>query len=188
MTAIGARASWRRRLRAPLLALLTLNLAVFGAFTLPRLLRDRRLADHVQNLRTELERSRRNVAGLRERADTIEANTRDLARFYSDVVPQLRSAAAVLRDLDGATPSPGDRSWSREAVKGAPLVRFVVSLPVSGSYPQLVSFLERLEGFAHLVTVERVSLRDGDKSSTGELDVVVAAYFKADPAEGFRAR
>ena len=38
-----ARIGWRRRLRSPLLGLLVLNLAVFGAFTLPGLLRDRRL-------------------------------------------------------------------------------------------------------------------------------------------------
>ena len=183
-----ARIGWRRRLRSPLLGLLVLNLAVFGAFTLPGLLRDRRLAEHVLTLRTELDRARRKVAELRERAAVIDANTRDLARFYGELMPQLRSAPAVLRELDGATPSPGDRAWSRDTVLGAPLVRFVVNMPVSGSYPQLVSFLERLERFPHFVTVDRVALRDRGRSGAGELDVVVAAYFKADPAGAGRGR
>lgn len=186
--AAGVRSSWRQRLRAPVLALLVLNLAVFAAFTLPQLVRDRRLASHIQTLRTDLERARRNVASLRERAQTIEANTRDLARFYTDVIPEARTAAAVLKDLDQATPSSGDRSWSREAVRGAPLVRFVVSMPISGSYTQLVAFLETLERFPHFVTVDRVALREGDAASSGELDVVVAAYFKADPREPARGR
>jgi Tfp pilus assembly protein PilO len=188
VTRAGARLGWRRLLRLPLAGVLALNLAVFAGFTLPRLLRDRRLTEHVQTLRTEAERARRNVAGLRERAATIDANTRDLARLYGELLPEARMAPAVLRDLDGATPAPGDRSWKREAVQGAPLVRFVVSLPVSGSYPQLVGFLETLERFPHFVTVDRVALRDGDRPGAGELDVVVAAYFRAEPGEVPRGR
>jgi hypothetical protein len=188
VTAPRARVAWRHRLRAPLLGLLALNVAVFAAFTLPQLLRDRRLAEHVRTLRGEAERARRNVAGLRERAATIDANTRDLARFYGELMPELRAAPAVLRDLDGATPTPGDRAWTREAVKDAPLVRFVVTMPVSGSYPQLVGFLGSLERFRHFVTVDRVTLRDGDKGGAGELDVVVAAYFRAEPGEASRGR
>lgn len=178
---------WRRRLQAALLIVLAANLLVFGSFTLPRLLRDRRLADHVLVLRTEQERARRNVAQLRQRADAIQANTRDLARFYADVVPELPTAAVVLKDLEQATPSAGDRSWSRQAVKGAPLVRFTVSMPISGSYGQLLAFLETLERFPHFVTVERVALRDKAQASAAELDVVVAAWFKAEKAAGGEA-
>jgi len=36
--------------------------------------------------------------------------------------------------------------------------------------------------------VDRVALRDGGRSGAGELDVVVAAYFKADPAGAGRGR
>jgi Tfp pilus assembly protein PilO len=176
MRGSGPLTQWRRRLVRPLLGLLALNLALLLAFTLPRLLEERGLERSRAALGGEAERERAAVARLRERAETMRRNAADTRRFYSEIVPAEGELVAVLRELDKAALSTGNRSFKPEPVKGASLERFVVTMPMSGSYEQLVAFLRRLESFPRFVTVDRLSLRQNEAGAG--LDVVVSAYYQ----------
>jgi Tfp pilus assembly protein PilO len=177
---------WRRRLLKPFLALLALNAAVFGVYTLPRAIQERSLESQVVVARQEVERQRRQTEELERRADTLRSNRADVERFYREVVGARESAlVATLQSVVQMASEPGlkagSRSIQKEAVKGAPLVRFSITQPVEGSYSQLVAFLDELERSPHFVTVDEVRIREkgGEAAGVAALDVDLSAYFKA---------
>jgi Tfp pilus assembly protein PilO len=175
---------WRRRLLVPALVLLALNAATYFAYTLPRTARERDIAEQAVILRQEVARERARVLALRQRAHTIEANTADVARFYQSLgrkesLLMIQEAiAGVARQL-GLTV--GNRGYTNEAVKGSDsLARFRITMPISGSYRQVVSFLQRIETLPHFVTVDSIGLRGDSGPGFGHstnLNVVLSVYF-----------
>jgi Tfp pilus assembly protein PilO len=176
--------SWRQRLFGPLLVLVGLNALVLLVYTLPRTLEASSLAQNKEALMRDVERQRRGVARLKERAETIHLNNRDLDRFYKEVVTNV-SIDRVLQDLDKTARAKGT-SYAYDDVKGLPIRRVRLSLPFTGSYPQLVAFLTRLEAFQHFVTVDQIQLQDTDAGAS--LDVDVSAYFRSERPAGAEAK
>jgi Tfp pilus assembly protein PilO len=172
---------WRERLLRPVLLLLAANALVFACYSLPRELQERSLAEHAAALRQEVERERRNLQRLRERADAIRANATDLERFYREVLKDQEQLLPVLKDLDKQAPSVGSRSYRQAEVKGAAVARYVVTMPLSGSYEQLMAFLQQLERSSHFLTIDRLGLRERDQGA--QLDVEVSLYFRGAPVE-----
>lgn len=173
---------WRERLLTPLLGLLAANAVAALVYTLPRTLQERSLSEHAAALRNDVERERRNLQRLRERSQTIQANTRDLQAFYREVLKERGQLVSVLREIDSQAPSSGGRNFRPVEVKGAAVSRFVVTMPLSGSYDQLVAFLKKLERSPHFVTVDRLALRE--KESAAELDVELSVYLRAGTDKG----
>jgi Tfp pilus assembly protein PilO len=174
---------WRRRLLVPALALLGLNVVTYLAYTLPRSTRERTTAERAVVLRQEVAEERARVEGIRERARTIEANTADVTKFHQalgrkeSLLTIQESIAAIARQLGLQV---GSRSYQKEAVKGSDsLARFRITMPIAGTYPQVASFLQRLEALPHFVTVDSIALREesvGSGHSTN-LNVVLSVYF-----------
>ena len=144
---------WRRRLLVPFLVLLALNVGVFLAYTLPRRMQEKNIASRAVVLREEVERERRSTAELRRRAETLESNNRDVARFYREVVggrrigllPVLEELEALANKLGLQSPR---RNYAPKEVKGvAGLSRFQVTMPMTGTYRQLGAFLGSIEAF-----------------------------------------
>ena len=173
---------WRRRLLPAFLILLALNVLVLAAWTVPRTLRLRNATARVAAARAAVEQERTRAAEARERADAIDANTRDLALFYesvvdteqADLLPTLEDIEAMAR-APGLTP--GRRNFRREEIEGVPLERVTVVLPLGGSYEQLVGFLQEVERSPRFLTVERISLR-GDADSEASLQVEMSAFMR----------
>ena len=176
---------WRRRLLTPALVLLGLNIAVFCAYTLPRRMKEKNIASRVVVLREEVERERRATAELRRRADTLQSNNRDVARFYREVVGARRiGLLPVLEELEAVAAKFGlqspRRSYTPKEVKGvAGLSRFQVTMPVSGNYRQLGAFLGALERSPHFLTVDQVAIRQKE-GSVADLAIVLSAYFRGE--------
>jgi Tfp pilus assembly protein PilO len=132
-----------------------------------------------------VERERRATAELRRKAETVESNNRDVARFYREVVGGRRiGLLPVLEELEGIAARLGlespRRNYAPKEVKGvAGLSRFQVTMPVTGNYRQLGSFLGALEQSPHFLTVDKVTLRQKE-GSTADLAVVLSAYFRGD--------
>ena len=68
----------------------------------------------------------------------------------------------------------------REDVDGAPLERVAMTLPLEGSYPQLVGFLRGVERSKRFLTVDGVALR-ADAESGGSLQVDLSTYLRQSP-------
>ena len=176
---------WRRRLLVPFLVLAGLNLAVLAAYTVPRSLREKNIASRVVVLREDVERERRATADMRSRAETLDSNSRDLTRFYREIVAGRRSGLLpILQELESMATSLGlespRRSYAPKEVKGvAGLSRFEITMPVTGTYRQLGAFLGALEKSRYFLTVDKVSLRQKE-GSVADLAIVVSAYFRGE--------
>jgi Tfp pilus assembly protein PilO len=172
------------------LGLLALNLLVFGAWTGPRTFRLRSVAARGEGARAEVDRQRETAARLRERADAIRANQEDLERFYrsvagtekADLLPTLEEIEQLAR---GPGLKPGGRAFRREEVKDARLERVAVTLPLEGSYRQLVAFLRETEGSRRFLTIDRVSMRAQGESGAA-LQVELSSYLRAEPGANRR--
>lgn len=187
----AARPFWRRRLLPLVLVLLGLNLVVLAGWTAPRYWRQKNAAGRAALARAEEQRQRETTASLRQRADAIRSNAADLERFYrslagterSDLLPTLEAIEELAR-----TPGlkPGARSLQREEVKDAPLERVSVTLPLQGSYGQLVGFLREVESSPRFLIVDRVSMR-ADQEGSATLQVELSTYLRQ-PGDGERHR
>ena len=173
---------WRTTLLPAFLVLLALNLGVLVAWTLPRLLRQKNAVERAVAGRGELTRERERAFALRERAAAIRANRADLERFYSklagseakDLLPTLEA----IEEMAGAAGlHPASRALRRESVEKAPLERVAVTLPLEGSYAELVGFLRGVERQPRFLTVDRVALR-ADAESGGALQVELSTYLR----------
>lgn len=186
---------WRSTLLPAFLALAALNASVFAAFTLPRSLRQRNAAARAAAARTALAQEQARLSALRERAQAIRANRADLERFYAtqagserqDLLPTLEAIEKLAR-APGL--EPGSRALRRREVEGAPLERVAVTLPLEGTYEQLVGFLDGVERQPRFLTIDRVALRAGADAG-GSLQVELSAYLRRSPdaaGDGRRAR
>jgi Tfp pilus assembly protein PilO len=132
------------------------------------------------------------VAALRARADAIRKNAEDARRFYetlageekTDLLSTLEAIEALAR-APGLRP--GGRQLKREPLEGAPLERVTVTVPLQGSYSQLVGFLSGVERSARFLTIDRVALR-GDPEETATLQVQIGTYLRRAREEKPRGR
>ena len=174
---------WRRRLLVPFLALLGLNVAVLAVYTLPRVWQARSVESRRQTLGQELERERTRVAALKAKAAAIRDNERDAQRFMELVGSKDETLLPLLRRIEATASElglePARMSYHTDQLSGAPLVQFVITLPLSGTYPELVSFLGRLEQMPHFVTVDKLAIRGAsDGQGPTDLDLTLSAYFR----------
>jgi Tfp pilus assembly protein PilO len=178
---------WQKRLLPAFLVLLGLNLLALAGWTGPRYWRQRNAATRAEAARAEVEQQRAEVLGLRERAGAIRANASDVQRFYkstgtekSELLPTLEAIEEMAR---GPGLQPGARSFRREEVQDAHVERVVVTLPLEGSYAQLVGFLREVERSPRFLTVDRVAMRADPEGATS-LQVELSAYLR--PSAGGR--
>jgi Tfp pilus assembly protein PilO len=173
---------WRRRLVPAFLVLLGVNFVALAAWTGPRYWRQNNAAARVEAARAEVERQRRAAAALRERAVAIRENAADVERFYrslagaekADLLPTLKAIEDLARS-PGLRP--GARSFQREEVKDARVERVAVTLPLEGSYEQLVGFLREIEASPRFLTVDRVSMR-AESDGGARLQVELSTYLR----------
>lgn len=178
--------AWRRRAWTFLGALAALNAGAFFAYTLPKRLEERTLAARVLSLRAEVDGERQVVARLRRRVETLQANAADATRFYES----LGSRSQLLTVLEELQRTPrelglkvGPRAYEPAQVKGLPLTRYAINMPLTGSYRQLTAFLDRMEGSSHFLTVDQVNLRKRVAAGEADLDVSMSAYVRS-PSRG----
>ncbi len=172
---------WRRRLLVPALVLVVLNAGAYFAYTLPRAAQVRDVAARAVVLRDEVAQERARVEGMRLRARTIEGNTTDVTRFYESL-GRKDSLLKIQDDIVGVARqlglTLGNRSYSNESLKNSgSLARFRMTMPISGSYRQIVSFLQRIETLPHFVTVDSISLREEAGAGSTNLNVALSVYF-----------
>jgi Tfp pilus assembly protein PilO len=173
---------WRRRLLPAFLVLLGANALALFVWTGPRYWMQKNAARRAEAGRVEVERQRKSTAALRERAAAIRGNAADVERFQrslagaekADLLPTLKA----IEDLARAPGlRPGARSFQREEVEDARVERVGVTLPLEGSYDQLVGFLRGIESSPRFLTVDRVSLR-GDADAGARLQVELSTYLR----------
>jgi Tfp pilus assembly protein PilO len=173
---------WRRRLLPASFVLLGLNLAGLAAWTGPRYWMQRNAATRAEAARAELERQRHAARALRERAASIRGNAADLERFYRSLAGSERTdLLPTLKAIEQLAGSPGlrqgARGFQRAEVRDARVERVAVTLPLAGSYEQLVGFLREVEASPRFLTVDRVSMR-AESEGGARLQVELSTYMR----------
>ena len=173
---------WRRRLLPVFLGLLAVNLIALAAWTLPRTMRLRNATARVEAAREAVETERAGAASVRERSAAMDANAKDLQVFYDSVVgPEELDLLPTLEEIEAMARAPGltpgRRSFSRKEVDDVALERVAVTLPLDGSYEQLVGFLQEVESSPRFLTVDGISLRGG-ADGEGTLLVEMSAFMR----------
>ena len=164
------------------IALLAVNLVALAAWTGPRSWRQRNATARAATAKAEVERLRATAAALRLRADAIRANASDMERFYSTLVgTEKANLLPTLEAIEELARSPGlktgGRTLRRDQIKEAPIERVAVTLPLEGSYAQLVRFLGEVERSPRFLTVDRVAMRAQEGRGTS-LQVELSTYLR----------
>ncbi len=176
------RAIRKRTITLALGSLALLNGLVYAAYTLPRSLEERAVARTAESLKHELGEEKRLLEALRGKQEAIEANTRDTRTFYKDHVAARKSSLVpILRHIETLAEEQGLRVGSQgfeaDPVKGTPLERFKITMPVNGTYRQLVSLVGRLEASSYFLTLDEVRVRGTGDEGRVQLDLVLSCYF-----------
>ncbi len=175
------KARWRWAVWA-LSGLALVNLGVYGVYSLPRSMEERAIATHTAVLKQELEREQQVVAELMERAEAIKANRRDVLRFYRDRVEEREaSLVPILSHIETLATEQGlkvgEQKYTPKEVKNTPLERFEITMPVAGTYRQLVQLMARFEESPYFLTLDEVKVRSGTDAGQAQLDLVLSCYF-----------
>lgn len=187
---------WRRRLLPAALGLCALNLVAFVAWTVPRGYRHRTALARAAAIREEAARLKHRVEQAVEREGAVRANRADLETFYEKHASSgegelLETVAAVEAMVREPGLKPGARGIAREDIEGTRLQRVSLSLPVEGSYSQLVRFLREVETSRRFLTVEGISL-SAQREVGAALAVELSTYLRLPPGaqkkRGRRAR
>ncbi len=177
---------WLRILRAVVLA----NAILLLAYTLPESYAQRRVSEVQSALRAQVARERSTVQTWQRWQVVLSDNRADAARLYSarlrpraEALPYLQERLFLLAQESGMQPR--QRSWARKGVAGARrLQRLTTTMPLAGSYRQLVTFLERVESDPEFLVVDQLQLTR-ESGSASELSVSLSAYYRSE-REGAR--
>lgn len=185
MAASASLPFWRQRLLPVVFAVLGLNLLVLVVFTLPRSWRLSRVASRASSLREEVARERALTAAQKARVDAASSNTKDVQRFYKEMVQRREeSLLPTLQEIETMAHQPGlvagRRGYTREPLKGVPVTRVAIKIPLEGSYQNLVGFLEKVERGKRFLTVDKIALshKSDDHGGGAQLLVELSAFFK----------
>ena len=106
-------------------------------------------------------------------------------RFYKEMVQRREEALLpTLQEIEVMAHQPGlvagKRGYTRETIKGLPITRVAIRLPLEGSYQNLVGFLEKVERGKRFLTVDKIALSQNSEERGGEarLQVELSAFFK----------
>jgi Tfp pilus assembly protein PilO len=183
MSAPAERSAWTRSYAWPFLGLFALNVVAFLVFTLPRSIQERRMAAEGLSLRQAIAAKRDEIANIRRRTDVVKANNKDVGEFFGETVHncgETRIAAlehmhTMANQLGILAPRLGE---TEEDVKGLPLKKLPIAMPMAGTYQQLGKILQQVESSPQFLVVETVALHEQKAQGVGGADLAarVVAY------------
>jgi Tfp pilus assembly protein PilO len=156
---------WRKpRFLRSLLGLALANLVVYGAVTYRLATKQERLAQQQASLSEEIATRQAELAALREEQERIERNDAVAEQFWSDVVqpvtPGLTDALAEIDRLARQSNVERGRTSYSQEVLAVGLREMNVSMPLQGSYFDLIRFINVLERSERFFLVREIALRD----------------------------
>lgn len=161
------------------------NLAAYLAYTLPRSLQKRNVATRLTQLEGELTEERARFAEIKTRAETIAANRKESRAFLegqlagpgASLVPLLAEVESLARKHGLKV---GTQEFARDTVKGLPLEKFGITMPVTGTYDQVAGLVQELEHSSYFLTLDEIGAHgQGGEQGSVDLRLLFSAYFRA---------
>lgn len=178
--------SEHRRLLLPLSVLLAVNIGVLLMLVLP-------LRAAVQSGGTRAQESSRALSEARAELNAAEATrdgqaqaTRDLDRFYREVLPADVSAAQRLTHSKLSLLARSHEvvflqsSTSPEVTRESSLERLVVNYSLTGDWEDVQRFIHTIETLPEFVVIDTLSLSEGgDANAPLALELRVSTFYRA---------
>lgn len=174
-----------RRVLVPLGALLAVNIAVLVLLVIP-------LRASVESGGTRAQESTRALAEARAELQAAEATrdaqaqaTRDLDRFYREVLPADVSAAQRLTQSKLSLLARSHEvvflqsSTTPEALRDSSLDRLVVNFSLSGDWDDVQRFIHAVETLPEFVVIDQLALSEGAEDGALSLSLSVSTYYRA---------
>lgn len=182
----------RRRGFFWLLAILLLNLAVYVGITHRLANKQQRLASERERLKVELEQKQEELEKSSETESRASRNAEAVRHFWQDVVkersPGLTEAWDEIDRLASETHVVRGRTAYNREVLEVGLEQIKATMPVEGSYFDLVRFINRLERSDRFFLVEEVHLSQREtEEATLRLDCAIAFFLKSHSQPGKEA-
>ena len=180
----------RQKAFVRLLILLVVNGVLFAAVTYRLANKQELLADEQERLRFELEEKKTELEALSLEEARATANTNAVTDFWADVVKtRVPGLTEALEEIDRLTKESnvikGRTAYDRDLMDVG-LEQIKATMPVEGTYFDLVRFINRLERSERFFLVEEVRLAQRETQGiTIRLDCSISFYLKAGttPAE-----
>ena len=165
-------------------ALLLLNVGFYFFLNLPRLRALSDLAGGRDAVRRTLVDITRSCAAMQDRVSQYDTETARLDQFYTErlgtQLERMTRIQQVLRQI--ATEfriNPESIDYNTDDVEDSDLVRFQVTLPLVGGYPNLRHFIDRVETAPYLAIIDSIELagsREGGQMLS--LTIRISTYFR----------
>jgi Tfp pilus assembly protein PilO len=172
----------KRRYYLPLVIGLAVNVVVYVALTYRLATKQERLAREQGSLSETLQKRRGELAGLESEHERLVRNDRTANAFWSDVVqtrdPGLTEAIAELDRLAESSGVQAGRTSFQYTELDVGLVEVGASLPLEGTYFNLVRFINSLERSPRFFLVREIGLRESLSEGTIGLECEVAFFYK----------
>jgi Tfp pilus assembly protein PilO len=165
--------------------LLLLNLGFYMLVNLPRVRVLADLAEGQNRVRGALKTAEERVGTMRELMRRYDEEVVRLEDFYANRLgTQLERMTAVQKEIRTIASEfridPNSIDYHREDVGKTDLVRFQMSVPLEGGYPNLRQFISRIESSRHLLTVDSVELTGSQGGGAMlSLTIRISTYFRA---------
>ena len=172
------------RVVALLGTLLLLNVGFYAFLNLPRLRALSDLATGRDEGRRALADITRSCQTMQELIDRYDQETGRLDQFYSDRLgTQLERMTRIQQGLRAIASEfrvdPESIDYTTNDIEGSDLIRFQVTLPLVGGYPNLRHFIDRVETAPFLAVIDSIELagsREGGAMLS--LTIRISTYFR----------
>ena len=176
---------WRKpRFHRSLLGLALANIVIYGAVTYRLATKQERLAQQQASLSEEIASRQEELSTLREEQERIERNDAVAETFWAEVVepltPGLTDALAEIDRLARQSNVERGRTSYSQNVLDVDLREMKVSMPLRGTYFDLVRFINVLERSDRFFLVREIALRDANE---GQLNLRCDLSFFVKPVE-----
>jgi hypothetical protein len=151
------------RLAAVLGALLAINVGFYALVTLPRVRALQTLEGTGETAALALRTTAARRDAMRELIGRHDEERVRLADFYENMLgSQAERMTAVQKEIRGIAGEfridPESIDYSTTPIDGTDLIRFQVTIPLVGGYPNLRQFINRIERSLQLLVVDEVQL------------------------------
>lgn len=172
------------RVVALLGTLLVLNVGFYAFLNLPRLRALSDLATGRDEGRRALADITRSCQTMQELIERYDQETGRLDQFYSDRLgTQLERMTRIQQGLRAIASEfrvdPESIDYTTNDIEGSDLIRFQVTLPLVGGYPNLRHFIDRVETAPFLAVIDSIELagsREGGAMLS--LTIRISTYFR----------
>lgn len=172
------------RIGLVLAALLVVNAAFYLFLNRPRLRALGALQSGRDTVRTSLRAATKRCEAMKDLIHHYDEESARLDAFFNDTIgTQIERMTAIQKEIRRIATEfridPDTIDYTPVDVEGSDLTRFQITIPLTGGYPNLRQFVDRIETSKHLLLVDSIELsgsREGGAMLS--LSIRIATYFK----------